>query len=689
MMKKRFAIGLAALSAAALLFAACAFEPSGEDYKEDWNNLRFQADFSGGPKGLEFDSRTLDGGGGSYLQLGPNAAITITFRSQGGGGFSLNEAGVNAGISFWEVIDNGSDSAPDYNKPNTLAGTPIVKTVKSVTNNTVLLELNLSSVRHNRILLKIDAEQFTAEHGLKLNEDGDNKPGEPEDSYYESIPVHYGSLTAPSGWTTITSGSIPDPRGTIGFSGSGFTHDNTVSTGSGLVNGYRISVGGYTDDATEREAIRTFLANNLVIEKLAPGSRSVTSVTPTVTTDGAYNFKVTFSTVEGDIYTIKVKNLHSEITANRYNGYKLKGTVTNEASDEQILQAPRRVGFDGSWPVTAKSTWISLNDVFNGVTVESDNGKNYRIVLPLNRNSITGIGDKGLIAEASQFKIAKLADGDYPVYVDVAGVSYRTTTVPEGGVAKTVTTHVVLDLGGFNTLGGGAAVEAAAQLSGAAAVAQTAVTDARNAANNAKNAADDARNSASSFSWQDSAAYDAANAAYNAADDALNYANWADSALTSSNYSQARSYASQAVSYANTANTHANAAFTAAWNYISSYGYSSDANNVASYANDAASYANSAASYANSAASYANSAVAYANTYMSTAAQSGVSSKWRILISPAVKTALDNTAPYTGADEKPSRFVGNSGATVDRTNVYNEAPYYGWSVIPVNGGDVL
>ncbi|GHT97626.1 hypothetical protein FACS1894142_2560 [Spirochaetia bacterium] len=627
-MKKRFTmIGLAALTAAALLLSACnpAFEPSGDDFKGDWNSALSRSDYNGS-NGLTVTSVSGDGGGGSYVGWGSKAQITINFGKIGGGGFSLDEDGIKAGVSIKEVTGIApTDTTSAIDQPNPV-GSALAYTVLSLRDDSVILQLDLTSVTHDGIRVDIDATKFYANNGLKLNGDGDNTTGEEEDSYYIALTVNKNSLL-PTPLLTPTVYPVNLPAHTTNYSVSGnFVTDNS-SSGTGLVNGLELNTsydGNSSFQIANRAGIKSFLDANVIIEKYSDGSwTTITKGTFEYYDTGAYLFSPKWyaslsGIVEGTILRARVQNVKTFATTGTINGYPAKFTTKDNDSNERIFVDPIREPFGtpgGANP--AETQWIAVGSVFNPPAVESDNGRNYRIVIPV---QVSNIGYNGLASyDASHFVLVKF-DNNYPVYVPVQSVTTRTTTrnaSTPSNTLTTVVTHIVLDLGGFTTLNA-SGYDAAVAYEAKAFQAPGALSRGGSTFN--------ATSSGNAYNVIDAVYSDVRSLGYGI-DDAI-----ADAIR--------------------------------AW-------INEDDNNVRNLPG-AKSVATTAAQEIADAALAAKNAADAAN---------GVTNDWKVLVNPAAKTAADTAANF--GIEKKSRFIGNSGS-VNRTNIFNEAPYYGWSVL---GGD--
>ncbi|GHT96001.1 hypothetical protein FACS1894141_5590 [Spirochaetia bacterium] len=648
-MKKRFYLmGLAALTAAALLLSACnpAFEPSGDDFKGDWNGALSRSDNTnnGGPSWLEvsqvYGDRNYPDFNTNTVNWGPKAQIQISF-TKSSGGFSLDENGIKAGVSIKEVTgDAPANTASAINQPNPV-GSALAYTVLSLRDSYVILQLDLTSVIHNKLRVDIDATTFYANNGLKLNKDEDNTAGEEEDSYYFELTVYKNPALSPV-LTQISFGLVncPNPLNPFDVYTGTFVTDRYVAGGTGLVNGLVLTTsrdGTSPFAIANRAGIQSFLNANVIIEKYSNGSWTTTGITKGTfdyyTTD-SYTDKwyVSLSGVaEGTILRARVQNVKNLATTGTINGYPAKYTTDDNAESEKILANPQRPAFPDSipGPNAGVTQWIASGNVFDvsNIFVESDNGRNYRIVIPVKWDTATwgsnAIGYNGLASyDASHFVLVKV-DNNYPVYVPVQGVTTRTTTERNSSnTLTTVVSHIVLDLGGFTTL----------------------------------------HASESESEYQEAFDYDAqASRAYTVLSSGPNFngiglGDTADDVVRAVyddvdlGYDIARDIAD------------------AVWAWVEQ-----------DYGNHYSDYTGAQNAATNAATNIVN---ASAMDLASKAAARGVTNTWNVLVNPAAKTAADTLANNRIGD-KSSLFIGGS-------NFYTKnADYYGWAILNGDGSTDL
>ncbi|GHU59760.1 hypothetical protein FACS189444_5640 [Spirochaetia bacterium] len=477
-MKKRFTMmGLAALTAAALLLSACnpAFEPSGDDFKGDWNSALARADSDDGARWLQV--RTNDGIVASpSITWGSKAEITIVFTNSVSStaapadakhSFSLDKAGIENAVKIRPVTALPVTSTATAVSPSSKVGDPIPAakiTVLHLEDTSVTLQVDLTGYAYSKLRLDIDASVALSTQGHKLNLDYDLNPGEPEDNYYLGISVTQNSSTLPAAWTFDHTGSValPNPRGTTSITSQNFEKADKAGE-SGLVNRIVLSTGYdslFSTYDTDKAGIKTFLDSNVIVEKYDGGwkevSRNAFAYNDTTYTSGTGKWTATLTgVVEGDILRARVKNRTKDAYASTatYYDYPVHFTTKNNDPTEVILaDAARYLKDTGD---SRKSGYIGSSSVFNDGTsigVESYDRKNYRIVIPVD---IGSIGYKGLSTydQPGWFKVVKFS-GTYPVYVNVTKVSTRTSTTVISGTEFHAVTHIVLDIDN-NTLGDG------------------------------------------------------------------------------------------------------------------------------------------------------------------------------------------------------------------------------------------
>lgn len=362
---------------------------------------------------------SYNNGAAGLLVKAANQVVKLTFTATD----AVDMATVANAVTV-RNLTAGADAYTVYGQ-----GAAIATTVKSIDGNSIYLSMDLTGAT-DMIEYQINSTVLTGKNGtLKLDLDGDEKPGEGAD---DDI---YGTFTL----TTALTGVARNPRSNITLTLTGFDLNGTAATPTLVTyNRFRVTFNQYQYDNSNYAAL---LNSVIIIETYSAASNNWAPVTVTPSYDtatGVYTADFT-ALAEGTLVRARLikQNL---VSIKPIYGFTQYYSKTETAVNESIIVGP----VAATDPTRSTIPTADQGTIFGTApTVLTDGaGKNVQILIDVSA-ALALTGANGLDASTITAANIKLFDTTDNVFIPFTITS---RVDPAAATATTAVTQIILTL---------------------------------------------------------------------------------------------------------------------------------------------------------------------------------------------------------------------------------------------------